>query len=196
MGYEGHAVGIADRSAREAAVRQAMEALASTARLFRDRGLSTEIVSSGGTGSYDISSEFPEVSEIQAGSYVLMDTDYASERLPFEHALGILGTVISRPTAERCVADCGHKACTKDHGHPSVKMPAGASVVALNDEHAIISLPAGCPLEVGDRIQLLPSHVDPTINLHDVVYALDRDAVVGIWAIEARGYPEQRQLLV
>jgi D-serine deaminase-like pyridoxal phosphate-dependent protein len=194
MGYEGHAVGIAERTAREAAVRQAMERLVSTARMFRDHGLPTDIVSAGGTGSYDISSGFREVSEIQAGSYVLMDTDYASERLPFEHALGILGTVISRPTAARCVADCGHKACTKDHGLPSAKTPAGASVTALNDEHAIISLPPGCTIEVGARVQLLPSHIDPTINLHDVIYALDGDTVVGIWAIEGRGYAEQRQL--
>jgi D-threonine aldolase len=194
MGYEGHAVGIADRHAREAAVHQAMEGLAWTVRMFRDRGLPTDVVSAGGTGSYDISSQFPEVSEIQAGSYVLMDTDYASQLLPFEHALAVLGGVISRPTAERCVADCGHKACTKDHGHPTVKDPAGASVLALNDEHAIISLPPGCTLDVGGRIQLLPSHIDPTMNLHDVVYALDGDAVVGVWAIEARGYPEQRQL--
>lgn len=190
MGYEGHAVGIVERAAREAAVRQAMEGLAKTARMFRDRGLPTDIVSAGGTGSYDISSQFAEVSEIQAGSYVLMDSDYASQHLPFEPALVVLGCVISRPAADRCVADCGHKACTKDHGHPSVKDPAGGSVLALNDEHAIISLPPGCTLEPGDRIQLLPSHIDPTINLHDVLYALDGEAVVGIWAIDARGYAE------
>jgi D-threonine aldolase len=194
MGYEGHAVGIPDRPARETAVRQAMERLVMTARMFRDRGLPTEIVSAGGTGSYDISSQFEEVSEIQAGSYVLMDTDYARQALPFEPALAVLGTVISRPAPERCVADSGHKACTQDHGLPSVKAPAGASVLALNDEHAIISLPPGCALEIGDRIQLLPSHIDPTINLHDRLYALDGEAVVGRWAVDARGYAEHRPL--
>jgi len=71
---------------------------------------------------------------------------------------------------DRCVADCGHKSCTKDHGLPSVKDLPGASVLALNDEHATIALPSGCTLAIGDRIQLLPSHVDPTMNLHDVVY--------------------------
>lgn len=187
MGYEGHAVGIAGRAEREASVCHAMEQLVKTITMFHDAGLPADIVSAGGTGSYDITSRFEGISEIQVGSYVLMDTDYARLGLPFEHALAVLGTVISRPAAERCVADSGHKACSKDHGHPAVKNIAGASVAALNDEHATITLPPGCAVKVGDRIQLLPSHIDPTINLHDVLYALEGDAVVGVWPV-ARGY--------
>jgi D-serine deaminase-like pyridoxal phosphate-dependent protein len=117
-----------------------------------------------------------------------MDTEYAKLGLPFEHALFVLGTVISRPVPDRCVADSGHKSCTKDHGNPSVKGIPGASVLALNDEHATIALPPGCALSIGDRIQLLPSHIDPTMNLHDVLYALEGDIVVGVWPIAARGY--------
>lgn len=192
MGYEGHAVGIPSRAEREAAVRHSMEQLVSAARMFRAAGLPVEIVSAGGTGSYDIDSGFEEITEIQAGSYALMDTDYARLGLPFEQAFAVLGTVISRPAPDRAVADSGHKSCTKDHGNPSVKDIAGASVVALNDEHAIIALPPSSPLKIGGRIQLLPSHIDPTINLHDVFYALDGDNVVDIWPIAARGYPGHR----
>jgi D-threonine aldolase len=188
MGYEGHAVGIADRRERETAVRASMQQLLATKRMFDEAGLATAMISAGGTGSVDIGSAMDGITEIQAGSYALMDTDYARLDLPFEHALFVLGTVISRPAPERCVADCGHKACTKDHGLPSVKDLPGASVLALNDEHAIIALPPGCALAIGDRIQLLPSHIDPTMNLHDVVYALDGDEVVGAWPIAARGY--------
>lgn len=194
MGYEGHAVAIRDRFEREAAVGRAMEQLVSTARMFGHAGLTLDVVSAGGTGSYDISSAIDGITEIQAGSYALMDTDYATLALPFEHALSVLGTVISRPTAERCVADSGHKACTKDHGNPSVRDLQGASVVALNDEHAVIAIPHDCTLKVGDRIQLLPSHVDPTMNLHDVVYAVDGDSVVGMWPIAARGYTSAKEL--
>jgi D-serine deaminase-like pyridoxal phosphate-dependent protein len=188
MGYEGHAVGIASRAEREAAVRRAMDQLVSTAAMFVDAGLSTQIVSAGGTGSYDISSAVERITEIQAGSYALMDTDYAKLGLPFEHALFVLGTVISRPVPERCVADSGHKACAKDHGNPSVKDIPGATVLTLNDEHATIAVPPACALKVGDRIQLLPSHIDPTMNLHDAVYAVDGNIVVGVWPISARGY--------
>ena len=192
MGYEGHAVGIASRTEREATVRRAMDQLVSTAGMFVAAGLPAAIVSAGGTGSYDISGAVEGITEIQAGSYALMDTDYARLGLPFEHALAVLGTVISRPVPNRCVADSGHKACTKDHGNPSVKDIAGAAVLTLNDEHATIELPPGCAVTIGDRIQLLPSHIDPTMNLHNVVYALDGNEVTGVWPIAARGYAQLR----
>ena len=194
MGYEGHAVGIAGRAEREFVVRGAMQQLVSTAAMFAAAGLPAHIVSAGGTGSYDISSTVEGITEIQAGSYALMDTDYARLGLPFEHALFVLGTVISRPVQERCVADCGHKSCTKDHGNPSVKDIPGATVTTLNDEHATIAVPSTCALNVGDRIQLLPSHIDPTMNLHDVVYALDGDNVIGVWPIAARGYAARQSV--
>jgi D-serine deaminase-like pyridoxal phosphate-dependent protein len=124
-----------------------------------------------------------------------MDSDYARVGIPFEHAISVLGTVVSRPVPERCVADCGHKSCTKDHGHPLVKGIEGATVTALNDEHATLAIPASTTIEIGDRIELLPSHIDPTMNLHDVVYALDGGNVIGVWPIAARGYAEQRQAL-
>ena len=187
MGYEGHAVGIHDRAAREAETRRSMEQLVHTARLFSDAGLATDIVSTGGTGTFDIDSAFPAITEVQAGSYALMDTDYGKLGLPFEYASYVMGTVVSRPTSDRCVADCGHKSCTKDHGNPDVRDITGASVTALNDEHAVISLPPTSAIKVGDRIFLIPSHTDPTLNLHDVVYAVDGDVVVDVWKI-ARGY--------
>jgi D-serine deaminase-like pyridoxal phosphate-dependent protein len=132
------------------------------------------------------------VTEIQAGSYVLMDTTYGKLGLPFEQAMWVLGTVISRPSPVLCVTDSGHKACTEDHGNPAVKDIEGASVLFLSDEHASINIPADSPIRVGDRIQLVPSHIDPTINLHDVIYALDGEEVADVWPIAARGYSEQR----
>jgi D-serine deaminase-like pyridoxal phosphate-dependent protein len=192
MGYEGHLQPIVDRSEREARTRLAMDALVATARLLEAHQLTCEIVSAGGTGTHDISGRVPGVTEIQAGSYVLMDADYARLALPFEQALFVLGTILSRPVPERCVADCGHKATSKDHGPPSVEGVNGAVVLSLNDEHATIALPPDARVAVGDRIRLRPSHIDPTINLHDAFYALEGDRVVDVWPISARGYPEHR----
>jgi D-serine deaminase-like pyridoxal phosphate-dependent protein len=121
-----------------------------------------------------------------------MDTDYAGVGVPFEAAFWLLGTVVSRPTRDRCVADCGHKSTTKDHGNPLVKGMPGATVTALNDEHATIALPPDSRIKIGDRIELLPSHTDPTVNLHDVFYVVRGDQVVDIWTIAGRGYPEHR----
>ena len=188
MGYEGHLVAIGDRGERETRTRAGMSALVDTARLCAADGLPCEIVSAGGTGTYDITGRLDGITEIQAGSYVLMDSDYGRLDVPFEQAFWVLGTIISRPIPTRCVADCGHKSTTKDHGLPSVRDVEGATVVALNDEHATISVPAGAELRVGDRVYLEPSHTDPTMNLHDVVYAIDGDRVVGVWPIAARGY--------
>jgi len=191
MGYEGHLQPLRDRAERETRARTAMHQLVATAQQIRSSGARCDVVSSGGTGTYDISGRVEGVTEIQAGSYVLMDTDYGSVGVPFEQAFFVLGTVVSRPTPGRCVADCGHKSMTKDHGHPSVRGLEGATVTALNDEHATIALPAACTVAIGDRIQLVPSHTDPTVNLHDVFYAVDGDRVVGVWPI-ARGYGKQR----
>jgi D-serine deaminase-like pyridoxal phosphate-dependent protein len=195
MGYEGHVQPIRGRADREERARDAMRPLIETARLLRASGLRCDVVSAGGTGTYDISGRIEGVTEIQAGSYALMDTDYGALGLPFEHAVAVVGTVISRPARNRAVADCGHKSITKDHGNPHVQDIDGATVTSLNDEHAIIALPPEASVTVGDRVRLLPSHIDPTINLHDVFYAMDGDRVVDLWPIAARGYGEQRALL-
>jgi D-serine deaminase-like pyridoxal phosphate-dependent protein len=192
MGYEGHVVSLPDRAERESRTRAAMAGLVETAAMVRAAGLPCAIVSAGGTGTYDISGRIDGITEIQAGSYALMDTDYGRLDVPFEQAFWAIGTIVSRPEAGRCVADCGHKSMTKDHGLPTVRGIEGASVVSLNDEHATITIPADSRLAVGDRVFLRPSHTDPTMNLHDVVYALEDERVVGVWPIAARGYPEHR----
>jgi D-serine deaminase-like pyridoxal phosphate-dependent protein len=192
MGYEGHVVGIESRDERTSRGLRAMERLITSVQMIRDDGLPCDIVSAGGTGTYDITGRVEGVTEVQAGSYVLMDTAYSKLDIPFEHAFTVLGTVISRPTETLCVTDSGHKACTQDHGNPSVKGIEGANVLFLSDEHASIMLPPDAPHDVGDRIELLPSHIDPTINLHDVFYVIDGERVVDVWPITARGYGEQR----
>jgi D-serine deaminase-like pyridoxal phosphate-dependent protein len=193
MGYAGHAAGIDDRAQREAAERSAIERLLTSVEAVRVSGLPCDIVSAGSTGTYDITSQMDGVTEIQAGSYVLMDTAYAKFGLPFEQAFWVQGTVISRPSETRVTADCGHKSCTMDHGLPDVKGAEGATVMFLADEHATITVPPESTLRPGDPVAMWPSHIDPTINLHDVFYVVDGDSVVDVWPIEARGYREQRQ---
>ena len=192
MGYEGHLQPIADRQERTAKATQAMATLVDVASALRADGLPCEIVSGGGTGTYDISGRVAGVTEIQAGSYALMDSDYARLGLPFEQAIFVVGTVVSRPTASRLVADCGHKACSKDHGLPVAVGMAGAEVRGLNDEHVTIEVPTDARVAIGDRIRLQPSHLDPTINLHDALYAVEADGTVSVWPVAARGYADER----
>jgi D-serine deaminase-like pyridoxal phosphate-dependent protein len=195
MGYEGHVQPVRERAAREAQARESMGRLVATADALRAAGLPCDVVSGGGTGTYDISGRVPGVTEIQAGSYALMDTDYGAVEVGFEHAFFVLGTVVSCPVPGRAVADCGHKSTTKDHGHPGVKDIPGATVTSLNDEHATIALPPGVTLAIGDRVALLPSHTDPTINLHDALYVVEGDHVVDVWPVVGRGYAAHRRVL-
>jgi D-serine deaminase-like pyridoxal phosphate-dependent protein len=195
MGYEGHLQPVRERGERDARTRQAMAALVRTAGMMRRAGLPCDIVSAGGTGTYDITGRVDGITEVQAGSYVLMDTDYQTVGVPFSSAFVVLGTIVSRPARDRCVADCGHKAATKDHGYPAVRGIPGATVVALNDEHATIALPPESDVAIGELVELVPSHTDPTVNLHDVFYVVDGDRVVDVWPIAGRGYAEQRAML-
>lgn len=192
MGYEGHVQPVRERGDRAAAAQTAMASLVATADLLRASGLTCDIVSAGGSGTYDVSGRVPGITEIQAGSYALMDSDYGAVGLPFEQAFWVLGTVVSRPSPDRCVADCGHKSATKDHGLPVVQGIEGGSIVAFNDEHAVIAIPPESPVRIGDRVRLVPSHTDPTVNLHDTFYVVDGERIVDVWPIAGRGYPEHR----
>jgi 3-hydroxy-D-aspartate aldolase len=188
MGYEGHVQPVRDRAERTAQAQRAMALLIETAAQMRAAGLPCDVVSAGGTGTYDISGRMAGVTEIQAGSYALMDTDYGDVGVPFEQAFFVLGTIVSRPAADRCVADAGHKSTTKDHALPRVHGVDGAVVTSLNDEHATIAIPPGSTIRIGDRVRLVPSHTDPTMNLHDALYVFEGERVVDVWPIAARGY--------
>jgi D-threonine aldolase len=174
MGYEGHIVGVPGRSARAAMLEESMAQLASAAEQ-----VGGDVISAGGTGTYDLNAW---ATEIQAGSYALMDTAYAKLGLPFSQALSVLSTVIS-VSAGWTVADCGLKALGMDHGDPSVD---GAEVWFCSDEHLTFS-PAS-PLRVGDRVHVSPAHVDPTVAYHDSMYVVDGDEVVDRWDVDLRGW--------
>jgi D-serine deaminase-like pyridoxal phosphate-dependent protein len=173
MGYEGHIVGLEDRDQRELHCKGAMEMLAQA-----HEQVGGEVISAGGTGTYDLNSY---ATEIQAGSYALMDTAYGRLGLPFEQALFVLSTVISS-SAGWCVLDCGLKSLSVDHGNPEVP---GVSVMFCSDEHTTVSP----PLPVGSRVRVVPSHVDPTVALHDVMYLVggEGEEVVETWLVDLRG---------
>jgi D-serine deaminase-like pyridoxal phosphate-dependent protein len=181
MGYEGHAVGVEDRAERTGLVEQSM------ALLWAAHGdVGGPVVSAGATGSYDLNTA---ATEIQAGSYVLMDTAYARLGLPFEPALTVLATVVSVNRAGWAVADCGLKALGMDHGNPTVV--GGGPVWFCSDEHVTFGPAEGERLPaVGDRIRVLPAHVDPTVAYHQHLHLVDsrREGVVERWPVDLRGW--------
>lgn len=187
MGYEGHTVFEVDRQRRAENVQQAMGKLTETAELLRTNGLHADIVSAGGTGTFDLTGDFPGVTEIQAGSYPFMDLKYCQLGLPFQPALSLLTTVISTPEPGLAIIDAGLKAITIENGLPEVVSPAGVHLIRLNEEHGSLQVEPGVTLQVGERVELLPSHVCTTVNLHDWYYVLRDGALVEAWAIKGRG---------
>ena len=174
MGYEGHIVGLEDRRTRTEMLADSMAHL----MLAHDL-VGGDMISAGGTGTYDLNTW---ATEIQAGSYALMDTAYAKLGLPFTQALTVLSTVIS-VSDTWAVADCGLKALGMDHGNPSV---AAAEVWFCSDEH--LTFAPQTALRVGDRIRVLPAHVDPTVAYHEHLHVVDGDEVVDRWDVDLRGW--------
>ncbi|MDD5082326.1 MAG: DSD1 family PLP-dependent enzyme [Dehalococcoidales bacterium] len=188
MGYEGHLVFVTDYQERAARTKTAMRLLTDTVKLVESAGIPVEIVSAGGTGTYNITAEIPGITEVQAGSYIFMDGRYRNILPDFDCALTLLTTVISRPGADRAVIDAGRKAITDEFGPPTVIGISGAKLVNLSEEHGTLVLEGDArQLEVGDKIELLPSHGDTTINIHSHYFAIRNGSLEAIWEIAGRG---------
>jgi len=174
MGYEGHLMMMQPPDEQRRLTEEAMGLL-----LAARTDVGGDLVSAGGTGTYAINTW---ATEIQAGSYALMDTSYATLGYPFGHALSILATVIS-VSPDYAVADVGLKSLGMDHGNPTI---ADAQVWFCSDEHTTFA-PAE-PLSVGARVRVLPAHVDPTVALHEAMWLVDGDQVRQRWAVDLRGW--------
>jgi D-serine deaminase-like pyridoxal phosphate-dependent protein len=192
QGYEGHLQGIADAAERERLCREAMDQLASSVRGLRAVGLDIGIVSTGGTGTAEFCAREPLVTEVQPGSFVFMDTSY--RRVlgdAYGCALSLLSTVLSRPRAGEAVIDAGLKSLSSDSGFAEVKDQPSLQYRPAGDEHGMLSWDPATPLshelQVGDRIELVPSHIDTTVNLHDLYYAQRGGYLEAIWPVSARG---------
>jgi D-serine deaminase-like pyridoxal phosphate-dependent protein len=175
MGYEGQVTIIGDRDERAAAVEKAMAKLLSA---YGDVG--GDIVSAGATVTYDLNTS---ATEIQAGSYALMDTTFAPMVPEFRQALTVVATVIS-VSARWAVCDAGLKALGMDHGNPTID---GADVLIVSDEH--ITFAPIRPVRVGDRVHVRPAHTDPTVAYHEAMHVVDGDGtVLDTWPVDLRGW--------
>ena len=190
MGYEGHAVMIPDMAERRRVAEGAMAELVATRDAVVNAGIPVRIVSAGGTGTYAITSKYPGVTEVEAGSYLTMDTRYHDDAgmAEFGCALTLLASVIHvRDT--HAVIDAGKKCLTEEFGLPKVIAPQGWKLASLSEEHGKL-VPAGpdaAKLKVGDQVELIPSHGCTTINLHDNYHVIRDGVLEAIWPIAGRG---------
>jgi D-serine deaminase-like pyridoxal phosphate-dependent protein len=178
---------------------QTLERLAPAAETFammQRSGLNTEIFSGGGTGTYNIDHETPGFTDVQVGSYVFMDAQYlavggatnAEVYSDFQSSLTILTTVLNSQYEGRVTTDAGAKACTINQPWPIVKGETGMSYTSGSDEFGTLLYDdPSRTYRVGDKLELIVSHCDPTVNLYDQIYAVRKDRVEAVWRIAARG---------
>lgn len=162
---------------------------------LRGNDLPCEVITGGGTGTFVYEAASGVYNEVQPGSYVLMDLDYAKNEQDanaphFEQALYVLSTVMSLRNAEgneRVTLDAGLKAFSTDSG-PALPAFPGWQVRGVSDEHTVLQrVGEGPPVKLGDKALLIPGHCDPTVNLHDWIVAVRARRVEAVWRVDARG---------
>ena len=181
MGYEGHLMMMQDREKQADEVRISMEAL-----LAAHQDVGGPIISAGGTGTFELNTW---ATEIQAGSYLFMDTHYGKSGLPFQQCLSVLARVISiAEDRSWAVVDAGSKALGMDHGNPTVY---GGIVAFCSDEHTTLYPEKGqrqVPWAIGDLIHLSPAHVVPTVSKHPEILAVRGNKVIEEWLVDLRDW--------
>lgn len=182
--YEGHLSTLPDLGERQRGVARMIETVTAAKELLERNGIPVRTVSGGGTGTYEFTGGDTIWTEIQAGSYVLMDGIYRAGGAKFKQALTVLTTVIhKRPGV--AVTDCGKKACSTDGGDPSVSGHPGLKAV-LSEEHGIIK-DGGDELAYEQKIEYVPAHCCTTVNLYDQYHCVRGGALECVWPIPGRG---------
>lgn len=183
-GYEGHCSLTPEDELRHERQRLAMGFLVEAAEAIRGLGLDCPIVSAGGTATWDWTAAFPGVTEIQAGSYMVMDRFHGPMAPTFVPSLSVLATVISR-RPDRVIVDAGNKSI----GAPDLVSISSHDLPNLrfDEEHGIFVATDASPLTVGDVVELVPGYAPATVNLYDVYHVVEDDRVVDIWPVIPRG---------
>ncbi len=190
--YHGSAQHLRAPQDRAAAIAGAVEAARRTRDAIAACGIPVERVTGAGTGSFLHERDSGVFNEIQAGSYIFMDRDYADNQrgpndIAFEHALFVRTTVMSRPTPGRAIVDAGLKASSIDSGMPTVFKRPDMRYVKAADEHGVLATTDAGAVSLGDALMLVPGHCDPTVNLYDELVCIRGDRVEAVWPISARG---------
>lgn len=183
-GYEGHCSLTPDSDLRHERQRAAMTFFTGVADLLEADGIACAIRSAGGIATWKWTAAYPGLTEIQAGTYVVMDNFHGRMVPGFEHSLTIQATVISRQSG-KVIVDAGNK---------SVADPADVSIVGhdlevfrFDEEHGIFAAPGGSSLRVGDAVALVPGYSPSTVNWYDAYHVVRDEVVVDIWPIIPRG---------
>lgn len=183
-GYEGHCTLTPDEELRHQRQQEAMKRFTGVADVLEANGIPCRIRSAGGIATWSWTAVYPGITEIQAGTYVVMDNFHAQMAPGFEHSLTVQATVISRRSGQ-VILDAGNKSvAVPDHatiaGHDH-------KVLRFDEEHGIFSAAEGSALTVGDSVALVPGYSPSTVNFYDAYHVVRDDVVVDVWPVMPRG---------
>lgn len=194
--YAGHAAHVVGFEARSRTSREAMKPAIDTRALFKQAGLGSQVLSGGSTGTYNIDPAYDGVTELQVGSYVFMDVDYrriggsdgAAVYTDFRPSLTVLTTVVSTTHPDRVSVDAGTKALdTTTTNRPEAKDRPGLQYAPHGDEFGAVTSPSGTTLpKIGERLEFIVPHCDPSVNLYGRIYACRGEKVEAVWPVVAR----------
>jgi D-serine deaminase-like pyridoxal phosphate-dependent protein len=198
--YHGSAQHVREAADRHEAIGRAVAHVRETLAALKAAGLEAETIAGAGTGTYENEAASAVYNELQAGSYIFMDADYARNKRgdggsfdTFEHALFVYATVMSAPAPERRIIDAGLKTFAIDSGMPLPWKLPGAAYHRPSDEHGILDVTSCAkPPRRGDKVLLVPGHCDPTVNLHDWYVGIrglgaGSPRVESLWPVAGRG---------
>ena len=190
MGYEGHLLQVSDQDEKREKIIAAMNVLVQCRDRLLNAGLKCEIVSAGGTGSYQITSDCDGITELQCGGGIFADPLYRHQcnLQELEYSLSVLATVVSRPEKSRAILDSGRKSQFPDFVMPEVKGHADAKCVRVSAEHCELELKGESQnLKIGDKVELIPGYADFTTVMHDEFHGFRDDRLEVVWPILGRG---------
>lgn len=194
--YYGHLQHIAEFAERRDQARRQVARIRALAERLAGEGMAPEIVSGGGTGTFEIDAAEGVFTELQVGSYLFMDREYVEIEAGdgvkggFEPSLFVMATVVNATRPGFVVVNAGYKSFATEGGPPVLASPklAGTSYRLMGDEHGGVGFdPASGTLDLADPVEFLTPHCDPTINLYDRYHCVRGDTLVDIWPVEARG---------
>lgn len=194
--YGGHLQHIGDHAGRLAATRAADMLVADLVAALTREGLAPQIVTGAGTGTHRFNAGGGPFTELQAGSYTVMDAEYGDveyapgEAWPFRQALFVAVTVVSTNAPGRVTTDGGTKAFALNGPPPRIARGplAGAAYAFSGDEHGCITLPDGVAApRLGTMVDCIVPHCDPTIAHYDAIHCVRGDRLVDVWPVDARG---------
>ena len=175
-----------DREDRAVEANRTIKGVIDLKDAIEGEGIAIDIVSTGETWSYDVAAEIPGVTEIQGGSYLMLETHYGY-MTEFHYAAKILSTVISTPNPGMAIGDAGVRAVSSFSGMPTVFDRHGVSVESMDSDHAVFRVESGASLKIGDQVLLIPAQQDAMVSRWDRFIGLRKGKVEVVWDIQARG---------